>query len=582
MSESHPDHLHPRPNLQSRISTPGSKNEVMVSHGRAPWYGPDGKNIEAYVVGIAGGSASGKTSVARAILSALNYVPTVLILSQDSFYNAHTDEEIELAFNNDLDLDHPNAIDSALFAKCLMDLKQGKATEIPTYSFVHHQRMPEKKYIYGASVIIVEGIMALQSPELRSLYDLKVFVNCDSDLMLARRIKRDVKERGRDVDGILDQYLRFVKSSYDNFVQPSSRYADIIVPGSSNQLAIELLVDHVKRQLDTRSLRFRKQLAQMGEDETKLRAPNGDEPLDKQVILLEQTNQLLGLMTILRDRTTSRGDFIFYADRLSTIVVEKALTLIPCKPKTIRTPLGLDYQGLGGDDNLVGISILRSGGPFSHGLRRVIRDVPIGGMLIQSDPKTGEPLLLKSDLPHSVKSTETSGDVKVLLLDSQMGTGAAALMAIRVLLDHGVLESNIIFLTYLIAKQALHSVLRAFPTIHIVTAAIDPKLDEMHIPYNRSTLVLGESAGEADFAIRLVDESDRDHGVDKDQEKPDNRDGLKSEKELGAEKFRIPIKKDMETLKFSRSRAGRDERVGEKRAWVISPGMGHIGDRYYM
>lgn len=104
--------------------------------------------------------------------------------------------------------------------------------------------MPEKKHLYGASVIIVEGIMALQSPEMRALYDLKVFVvscasqeytkvssslqNCDSDLMLARRIKRDIAERGRDVDGVLDQYLRFVKNSYDNFVQPSSRHADIV------------------------------------------------------------------------------------------------------------------------------------------------------------------------------------------------------------------------------------------------------------------------------------------------------------------------------------------------------------------
>ncbi|KAK8854574.1 uridine kinase [Kwoniella newhampshirensis] len=580
-----PDHLHPRPQLQSWISAPGSKNEVMVSHGRAPWYGPDGKNIEAYVVGIAGGSASGKTSVARAILSALNYIPTVLILSQDSFYNAHTDEEIELAFNNDLDLDHPDAIDSSLFAKCLMDLKQGKATEIPTYSFVHHQRMPEKKYIYGASVIIVEGIMALQSPELRDLYDLKVFVNCDSDLMLARRIKRDVQERGRDVDGILDQYLRFVKSSYDNFVQPSSRYADIIVPGSSNQLAIELLVTHVKRQLDTRSLRFRKMLAQMGDDEAEVQSSKGEEHSDKQVVLLEQTNQLLGLMTILRDRTTSRGDFIFYADRLSTIVVEKALTLIPCQPKTVKTPLGVDYKGTGGDDQLVGVSILRSGGPFSHGLRRVIRDIPIGGMLIQSDPKTGEPLLLKSDLPHSIKSTETSGEVKVLLLDSQMGTGAAAMMAIRVLLDHGVLESNIIFLTYLIAKQAIHSVLRAFPSIHIVTAAIDPGLDEMHIPYNRSTLVLGESAGEADFAVRLIDGDLTTGGLEGEREKVDDqREGVQSEKELGADRFKVPIKREMEELKFSRARErrGDDGAFGEKRAWVISPGMGHIGDRYYM
>nr|XP_018261748.1 uridine kinase [Kwoniella dejecticola CBS 10117]OBR83906.1 uridine kinase [Kwoniella dejecticola CBS 10117] len=587
MSSHDPNHLHPavKPQLQPGKYSPKSKNMVMASHGRAPWYGPDGKNVETYVIGIAGGSASGKTSVARAILSALNYVPTVLILSQDSFYCAHTPEQVETAFNNDFDFDHPDAIDTPLFVKCLLDLKQGKATEIPIYSFVHHQRMPEKKYIYGASVIIVEGIMALQSPELRALYDLKVFVNCDSDLMLARRIKRDVKERGRDVDGILDQYLRFVKNSYDNFVQPSSRHADIIVPGSSNQLAIELLVTHVKRQLDTRSLRFRRMLAEAGEEKAKARSRSSTlvdgEGGDDNVVLLEQTNQLLGIMTILRDKTTDRGEFIFHADRLSTIVVERALSLIPCQPKTVKTPLGIDYEGLARDDRLVGISILRSGGPFSHGLRRVIRDVPIGAMLIQSDPRTGEPLLLKSDLPSSIKSRDTSGEVKVLLLDSQMGTGAAAMMAIRVLLDHGVKSTNIIFLTYLITQPAIHSVHRAFPEVKIVTAAIDPELTEMHIPYNPDSLQLGDVAGEADFAVQHIPKSstnvvhkngpehkyENGHGQ---EEGDDLRGAVKSENELSFDHFKIHVQ-DTEELKFSRSRSKGVE--SEKRAWVISPGQ---------
>lgn len=148
-------------------------------------------------------------------------------------------------------------------------------------------------------------------------------------------------------------------------------------------------------------------------------------------------------MTILRDQRTSRGDFIFYADRLSTLIVEKALELIPYTPKTVKTPIGLQYDGVTRADevsltslyssahlprgrgtltsqSLVGISILRSGGPFSHGLRRVIRDVQIGSMLIQSDPTTGEPLLLNSNLPDCIKSGERSKNVRVLLLDSQV------------------------------------------------------------------------------------------------------------------------------------------------------------------
>ncbi|WVN86166.1 uridine kinase [Cryptococcus depauperatus CBS 7841] len=553
--------------LQRAILRQQDKNQVLISHGRAPWYGPDGKNVEAYVIGIAGGSASGKTSVARAILSALDWIPTVLILSQDSFYKAHTEEEIKLAFQNNFDLDHPNAIDTTLFAQCLRDLKDGKATEIPVYSFVHHQRMPETNYIYGASVIIVQGIMALQSPELRDLYDLKVFVNCDSDMMLARRIKRDIKERGRDVDGILDQYLRFVKSSYDNFVYPSSRYADIIVPGSSNHLAIELLVTHVKRQLETRSIQFRQILAHMGDD-----VPSeGAEKLDKQIILLDQTNQLRGIMTILRDKTTSREEFIFHIDRVSTIIVETALALIPCQPKTIRTPQKNVYQGLEQTKDLVGISILRSGGPFSQGLRRVIRDVPIGGILIQSNPRTGEPLLLKSDLPHCIRSRKTSGAVRCLLLDSQMGTGAAAMMAIRVLLDHGIPQEHIVFLTYLISRPASHSVLRAFPRIHIVTAAIDPGLDELRFAYHFDNLV-GEAAGEGDFAVRYV------NGVRTSEE--GIGDELETDQELIEDQSRIPVNKAAKELTLLKKQG--EELVGEKSAWVISPGMGHVGDRYYL
>ncbi|EIW68410.1 hypothetical protein TREMEDRAFT_32135 [Tremella mesenterica DSM 1558] len=547
------------------------KNVVMASHGRAPWYGPDGKNIEAYVIGIAGGSASGKTSVARAILSALNYIPTVLILSQDSFYCAHTPEEVERAFRNELDLDHPDSIDMTLFARCVRDLKQGRATEIPVYSFVHHQRMPEKKYIYGASVIIVEGIMALQSEELRRLYDLKVFVNCDSDLMLARRIIRDTKERGRDVEGILDQYLRFVKSSYDNFVQPSSRYADIIVPGFSNQVAIELLVTHIKGQVDSRSLRFRNVLARIGQEEgdkakAKSTCPT-EEFQDHNLVLLEQTNQLLGIMTILRDEETERGDFIFYTDRLATLVVEKALTLTPFQPTTITTPLGVEYHGMAPTtDPLVGVSILRSGGPFSYGLRRVIRDVQIGAMLIQSDPKTGEPLLLSSDLPQCIKSREESESVRVLLLDSQMGTGAAAMMAIRILLDHGIPQPNIILLTFLVARQGLHSLHRVFPQVRIVTAAVDQDLHEAQVPLHSP--VMGEAIGEADLAVHLVNEvssSERTSEYDLD-EMDDNV--LKLEQT----EFRIQRSKIMEDLKFSRKH--KNERISPtlKRAWVVSPG----------
>ncbi|BEJ00368.1 hypothetical protein CcaverHIS631_0502250 [Cutaneotrichosporon cavernicola] len=486
------------------------------------------------------------TSVARAICKGLNNIPTVLILSQDAFYKYHTQEDIQQAMNNDFDFDHPDSIDMELFSQCLHDLKQGRATQIPVYSFQQHRK----------SLDLMEGIMALQAAEMRELYDLKVYVNCDSDLMLARRIRRDTVERGRDVNGILDQYLRFVKSSYDNFVQPSSKYADIIVPGHHNDTAIELLVTHLQKQLDARSLRFRRELVELDS-----MAPTPSEVLSVQ--LIPQTNQLLGIMTILRNANTKRGEFVFYADRLSTLIVEAALADLLRQPKDIRTANGVSFHGVDGDDsNIVGVSILRSGGPFANGLRRVIRDVPLGSMLIQSEPKSGEPLLLNLKLPLSLHSREKAGSMQVLLLDSQMGTGAAALMAIRVLLDHGVPESNITFLTFLVSRYAVHSVHRAFPSVRIVTAAVDDELDEVRLPIMPGH-TLGEVSADGDFGARVV--AMHDDVIDFDSDGGfDTPTGDALGNGLGA------------GLRFSRG-----ERK-EKLAWVVRPGMGHIGDRYYL
>jgi len=159
------------------LTLQSKKNTILKSHGRPPWYGINGIPIsDAYVIGIAGGSASGKTHVARQILQSLGSVPTVVILSQDAFYKHHTPEELALAHANRLDLDHPDALDVPLFTSCLADLKACKQTNIPVYSFKEHQRLGQSKYLYGANVIIVEGLMILTDPNLRALYDLKVFV----------------------------------------------------------------------------------------------------------------------------------------------------------------------------------------------------------------------------------------------------------------------------------------------------------------------------------------------------------------------------------------------------------------------
>jgi len=441
----------------------------------------------------------------------------VIILSQDSFYKRHSPEEIALAHANRFDFDHPDAIDMPLFAACLADLKAGRQTNIPIYSFTTHQRLDETKYLYGAAIIIAEGIMALHDPALRDLYDLKIFVQCDSDLMLARRIKRDVKERGRSVDGVLEQYLRYVKPSYDNFVLPTSRYANIIVPGSDNAVAIDIISTHIRRQLDDRATRLRQHLAIGGPRDLPLRTSSMDPHVEcLNLELLPQTRQLKGILTILRDATTNRGDFIFFAERLATILCERATEHLPHKPKTVITPLDVPSHGKQPDAKYVcGVSILRSGGPLEHGLRRVISDIPMGSLLIQSEAASGEPLLLHLLLPLCIRDRSRAQDTWVFLLDAQIGTAAAAFMAIRVLLDHGVHQDHIIFVTFLVARTGgIYGLQRAFPHVKIVCAAVDDSLHEMWLEH--------ENADDG----RMASEG--------------------------------------------------------RKVWVLEPGMGHIGDRYYL
>ncbi|PIL35674.1 hypothetical protein GSI_02404 [Ganoderma sinense ZZ0214-1] len=521
------------PGCRSEILLQAKKNTVLKSHGRPPWYDEDGKAIhDAFVIGIAGGSASGKTHVARCIVQALGSIPTVVILSQDSFYKKHGPEDLKLAFQNRYDFDHPDAIDMPLFAACLADLKAGRQSNIPIYSFKDHNRLDETKYLYGAAIIIVEGILALHDPDLRDLYDLKIFVQCDSDLMLARRIRRDVTERGRSVDGILEQYLRYVKPAYDNFVQPTSRYANIIVPGSDNTVAIELIATHVRRKIEDRSRYLRQHLARIGPMDLDLK-----EPVNRcfpNLTVLRQTPQLLGIFTILRDRNARRADFIFFTDRLSTFLSEKAMEFLPYKPKRVTTPVGSTYVGKQlAVDHVCGVSILRSGGPLERGLRRVIQDISIGSLLIQSEDSTGEPLLLHLMLPTCIRQRHLAARSFVFLLDAQIGTGAAAFMAIRVLLDHGVPQENIIFVTFIVAAAGGVRVLRrAYPGVRIVCGALDPVLRESWALWD--TVALGQDQG---------DSEKRDVGTG------------------------TPTAKTREEA----------ESEGRK-VWVVEPGIGHIGE----
>ncbi|KAF0974452.1 hypothetical protein FDP41_006484 [Naegleria fowleri] len=204
---------------------------------------------QPFIIGVCGGSASGKTTVCREIVKSLSD-KRVAVISQDSFYRNLTDEERELAKNNVYDFDHPDAFDYDAFEESTRELKAGNPVDIPVYDFKTHSRTSQTERVEGADVIIIEGILIFFTKEMRELMDMKIFVDTDADVRLARRIRRDTKERGRDLEGILLQYERFVKPSFDDYIMPTKKYADIIIPrGGANTVAIDLLVQHIHLKL---------------------------------------------------------------------------------------------------------------------------------------------------------------------------------------------------------------------------------------------------------------------------------------------------------------------------------------------
>ncbi|KAK4521859.1 uncharacterized protein ATC70_004397 [Mucor velutinosus] len=433
----------------------------LNSQGRKPWYHADGSIANPYMIGVAGGSASGKTSVAERILKNLN-VPWVVIISMDSFYNVLSPENSKLAHQNRFDFDHPSAFDYDLLFETLIKLKEGKSVTVPIYNFSTHSREEATTTIYGANVIIFEGILALYDKRIRDMMDMRIFVDTDSDIQLARRLQRDTLLRGRDVEGILDQYTRYVKPSFDNYVRPTMKHADVIIPrGLENAIAIDLMTKHIQSQLQENMINLRWGL---------LDTPVNDQ-LPDTVTILPAKNQIKGIHTILRNYKTPRDEFIFYADRLAVLLMENAVSCLPSEPVTVTTPVNATYQGLKFSQKICGVSILRAGGTMEAGLKRVFADAVIGKLLIQTDPNTGDPELHYCKLPKEI------GDYDIILMDAMVGTGAAALMAIRVLLDHEVPEERIIFVSFLAAQIGLTVITNAFPRVKIVTSMVDPNFN---------------------------------------------------------------------------------------------------------
>lgn len=196
------------------------------------------------VIGVAGGSGSGKTTVVRKIMEALGETD-VLVLEHDRYYRDHP--ELRLEERASLNYDHPNSLETDLLISHLRELRSGQAVELPVYDFSLHARREETMPVTPGSAIIVEGILIYTDKTLRSLMDVKVFVDTDGDTRFIRRLQRDVAERGRTVDSVIDQYQTTVKPMHLEFVEPSKRYADVIIPeGGHNQVAVDMLMSLIK------------------------------------------------------------------------------------------------------------------------------------------------------------------------------------------------------------------------------------------------------------------------------------------------------------------------------------------------
>ncbi len=199
------------------------------------------------IIGIAGGTGSGKTTVVRKIISELP-PGEVAVISQDSYYKDSSHVPPELRQN--INFDEPAAFDWPLLVKHLEALKRGESIEMPTYSYLTCTRQPETVHLEPRDVVIVEGILALCDPQLRSMLDVKVFVDADADDRLIRLIARDCVERGRTPQQVLDRYARVLKPMHQLYIEPSKDYADLIVPqGGHNHVAMRLLTDYIESRL---------------------------------------------------------------------------------------------------------------------------------------------------------------------------------------------------------------------------------------------------------------------------------------------------------------------------------------------
>lgn len=203
--------------------------------------------MDTILIGIAGGTGSGKTTLSDRLVDSFG-TDEVSILRHDNYYKRH--DEMCYEERTKLNYDHPDAFDTLLLCQHIRELKAGHAVQMPVYDYSIHNRSEKTVQVDPAPVIVLEGILIFAEPELCELMDIKVFVDTDADVRILRRIVRDVKERGRSLDSVISQYLTTVKPMHEQFVEPSKRRADIIIPeGGENDVALDMLIQRVRKHL---------------------------------------------------------------------------------------------------------------------------------------------------------------------------------------------------------------------------------------------------------------------------------------------------------------------------------------------
>ena len=200
--------------------------------------------MKVTVIGVAGGTGSGKSTLVKRLQEAFS-CEDVATLCHDFYYKAHP--ELSYEERTKLNYDHPDAFDTDMLVEHIRALKNGEVIERPVYSFVEHNRTNERVVVKPSKVIIIDGILIFENKELRDQMDIKVFVDTDADLRLARRILRDVRERGRSMESVINQYTTTVKPMHEQFVEPSKKYADVIIPeGGFNSVAVQMLIQNIR------------------------------------------------------------------------------------------------------------------------------------------------------------------------------------------------------------------------------------------------------------------------------------------------------------------------------------------------